>query len=157
MNKVILLMNKSENKKLCLTILIIYCFLPFINLKNDDPFSIKEGYCPIWLMFLYIIGANLKLFPLQISKIKLMLLFFLSIIIPWIIKLTNDFSFICDKKYKLGIFIQYNSIFMVLNAIFLISFFSQLNIKSKLIVMIIESITPLTFGVYTFLKFYKTI
>ena len=76
MNKVILLMNKSENKKLCLTILIIYCILPFMTLKNDDPFSIKEGYCPLWLMFLYIIGANLKLFPLQISKIKLILLFF---------------------------------------------------------------------------------
>ena len=37
---------------------------------------------------------------------------------------------------------------MIFNAIFLISFFSQLNIKSKLIIMIIESITPLTFGVY---------
>ncbi len=148
MNKVILLMNKSENKKLCLTILIIYCILPFMTLKNDDPFSIKEGYCPLWLMFLYIIGANLKLFPLQISKIKLILLFFLSMIIPWIIKLISYFSSIYRKKYVLGIFIQYNSIFMVLNAIFLISFFSQLKIKSKLIVMIIKSITPLTFGVY---------
>ena len=82
MNKVILLMNKSENKKLCLTILIIYCILSFITLKNDDPFWIKKSYCPLWLMFLYIIGANLKLFPLQISKIKLILLFFLSMIIP---------------------------------------------------------------------------
>ena len=102
-------------------------------------------------MFLYIIGANLKLFPLQISKIKLMLLFFLSNIIPWIIKLTSHFLFIYIykiKEYELGIFIQYNSIFIVLNAIFLISFFSQLNIRIKLIIMIIESITPLTFGVY---------
>ena len=150
MNKVILLMNKSENKQLCITILIIFCILPFIILKNNDPFSIKRGFCPLWIMCLYIIGANLKLFPLQISKNKLMLLVFISVIIPWIIKTSHFINIYINekKKYQLGIFIQYNSIFIVLNAIFLISFFSQLNIKNKLIAMIIETISPLTFGVY---------
>lgn len=139
MNKLILLMNKFENNKLCLTILIIFCVLPFITLRKNDPFSIKYGYCPYWLMFLYIIGANLKLFPLQISKIELIIIYFLSIITPWTFKLL-----------KQGIFIEYNSFFIVLNAICLISFFSQLNIKYKLFVKIIELISPLSFGVYLF-------
>ena len=150
-NKLILLMNQSENKQLCLTILIIFCILPFITLTNNDIFIIKNGYSPFWLMFLYIIGANLKLFPLQISKIKLILLYFLSIIIPWSIKLISHFLFVYIYKinnYELGIFIEYNSIFIVVNAICLISFFSQLNIKSKLIINIIELISPLSFGIY---------
>ena len=151
MNKLILLMNESENKQLCLTIIIIFCILPFILLNNNDPFSIKNGFCPFWLIFLYIIGANLKLFPLQISKIKLILLYFLSIIIPWSIKLISHFLFDYFYKisnYELGIFIEYNSFFFVLNAICLISFFSQLNIQFQLIIKIIELISQLSFGVF---------
>lgn len=137
MNKLILVMNKTENNKLCLTILIIFCILPYITLQKNDPFSIKYGYSPYWLMILYIIGANLKLYPLQISKIELLIIYFLSIIIPWIIKLST-----------LDLFIEYNSFFIVLNAICHISFFSKLNIKYNLFIKVIELISPLSFGVY---------
>ena len=150
-NKIIHFMNKSENYQLCLTILIIFCILPFIPLNNNDLFSINRGYSPFWLMFLYIIGANLRLYPLQISKIKLILLYFLSIIIPWSIKLISHFLVYYIYKinnYELGIFIQYNSFFIVLNAILLISFFSQLHIKFQIIIKIIELMSQLSFGVY---------
>ena len=151
MNKLILVMSKEENRKLFLTIIIIFCILPFIPLNTSDPFSIKRGYCPFWLMFLYIIGAYIRLFPLQLSITKYLILYLLSIIIPWGIKLISHFImlyFYKIKDYELGIFIQYNSFFIVLNAICLITNFSKLQIDNKFFKFIIGLTAELLFGVY---------
>jgi hypothetical protein len=151
MNKLILDMSKEENKKLLLKIIIIFCILPFIPLNTYDPFSIKRGYCPFWLMFLYIIGAYVRLFPFQLSIKKYLILYLLSIIIPWGIKFIIHYIMLYlykIKDYELGIFIQYNSFFIVINAICLITNFSKLQIDNKFFKFIIGLTAELLFGVY---------
>ena len=131
LNKFIHSLNQKEMKNLCLTIIILFTILDFLVPGQFDPFSLNSGYTTLWLISLYIFGAYLKLYSIQLSKKKILLLYIISIIFPWIFLLKFLNVFVSKYKYNAGLFIQYNSPFILLNAIILVTIFSELKIKKN--------------------------
>ena len=131
LNKLIHSLNQKEMKNLCLTIIILFTILDLIAPEKFDPFSISRGYTTLWLISLYIFGAYLKLYSIQLSKKKILLLYIISIIFPWIFLLKFLNVFVSKYKYNAGLFIQFNSPFILLNAIMLVTIFSELKIKKN--------------------------
>ena len=131
LNKLIHSLNQKEMKNLCLTIIILFTILDLIVPEKFDPFSISRGYTTLWLISLYIFGAYLKLYSIQLSKKKILLLYIISIIFPWIFLLKFLNVFVSKYKYNAGLFIQFNSPFILLNAIMLVTIFSELKIKKN--------------------------
>lgn len=72
LNKGIKLLSKKDLGKA-----IVFMFLilsVFSSVTGSEKFYVNSGYSPIWLMFLYIVGAYVKLYPAEIMQIKYKLL-----------------------------------------------------------------------------------
>jgi len=147
-NKLIHSLDRKENKFLCIKIIILFTLFHLLAPGNFDPFCLHHGYSLFWLILLYIIGAYLKLYPIQLSWKILLLFYFLSIIFPWI--LLNKYIYIFASKYNYnsGMFVSYNSPFILLNAIILVTTFSKLEIKNKILQKFIGFLNNLYFNVY---------
>ena len=70
LNKLIHSLNQKEMNNLCLTIIILFTILHLLAPEKFDPFSLYSGYTTLWLISLYIFGAYLKLYSIQLSKKK---------------------------------------------------------------------------------------
>jgi len=146
-NKFIHSLNKKDMQKLCLSIIIIN-ILDSISPGKFDPFSIKRGFSPIWLISLYIFGAYLKLYPLNFSNKKLFILYNITIIIPWISLFKFISTFIGKYKYDIYILYKYNSPFILLNSVVLVSFFSKLKVHHQILKKAIKTLALLSINVY---------
>ena len=140
-------LNKKEIQKLCLSIIIISS-MDCISPGKFDPFSIKRGLSPIWLISLYIFGAYLKIYPFNFSNKKLFLFYNIAIIIPWISLFNFITTFIGKYKYDNYILYRYNSPFILLNSVVLVSFFSKLKIHHQIFKKIIKIFALLSVNVY---------
>ena len=149
-NKTLHAIDKKEHQRLCLTILIIFSLLPIFGLKRIDSFNAGWGYTTIWLACLYVLGAYLKLCPIQISKAKCFILYLLAIFCAWFAKLMSHvlIKLFFSKETELDIFIDYTSIFIILSGVALLLLFSQIEIKSKITQKIISFVSGLAFSVY---------
>lgn len=112
-------------------------------------FRFFDGYSPIWLMIMYLVGAYMKKFNIgaKMKKITALLLYLAAVVCNYLINL------FLEKPMK-GIFteglvkyLSYTSPFVVLSAIFLFIFFLKLKF-GKRTEKIINYITPAALGVY---------
>lgn len=121
----------------------LFCCL---NAIADLPFGVQSGYSLPWLEVLYLAGGYLaKYKPFErISKRKSLGLYFIFSVIQILIRLT--FSKLTHGAMEMA-FLQYSSIFITLSAVFLVDYFSKLEIgdsKGKKI----SALGGLSFGVY---------
>lgn len=146
------MMNKfadAANKKVFTATIVVILVLTTGSLMiKQDGFILNDGYSPIWLMIMYLVGAYMKKFNVgaKMKKWLALLLYVISSLCSFIlcvfsnkllkIMLGNDISYL-----------SYTSPFVVLSAIFLFIFFSKLKFGKKT-EKFINYITPAALGVY---------
>lgn len=142
--------EKRNHRNLCLTIIIVFSLLPIMNLGDIKSFGLSRGYSAIWLTCCYVIGAYLKKYPLNITPLKSLMTYFASIFLIFSIKYFSHFIFVVflKKDKDTNLFINYNSILVIISAIALVSFFEKLNIKNALCKKTLTFLSTLSFSVY---------
>lgn len=146
------MMNKfadAANKKVFTATIVVILVLTTGSLMiKQDGFRLNDGYSPIWLMIMYLVGAYMKKFNVgaKMKKWLALLLYVISSLCSFIlcvfskkllkIMLGNDINYL-----------SYTSPFVVLSAIFLFIFFSKLKFGKKT-EKFINYITPAALGVY---------
>ena len=142
--------EKRTHRNLCITIIIVFSLLPIMNLGYIKSFGLSRGFSAIWLVCCYVIGAYLKKYPLNITPIKSLMIYFASIFLSWFIKYFSRFMFVVffKKDKDTNLFIDYTSILVIVSAIALVSFFGKLNIKNMLCKKMLTFVSALSFSVY---------
>ena len=145
-NKLIKELTKYQYKKLLITYIICFSVIGLIL----DCFNVNRGFSFLWLSFMYILGAYIKLYSSDFRKenIIYLLYYFICVILMWLIK-----NIIAILTYKIfgkvfgnTLFIVYNSPFLVIAASSLLIICSRLHFKY--ISKIILTLSSFTFGVY---------
>ena len=134
-NIVIRSLNKNQHRVLILISLCMFCFY-------GDVFQVDNGFTFIWFIFLYIIGAYIRIYGLPPAFFDIngwTYLFFC--LLPVIF-----YSFLDINGYI--IMGQYNNIYVLFLSIFLFSAFNKLCIKNQKIITAISLLSPYTLGVY---------
>lgn len=152
-----IILDRIEKKKLR-NILLIGFFLCSLlpTIWNRDIFIFNKGYSPIWLMYLYLIGAYIKKYnPFkELSSLKCFFIYLGAVVFTWLFKIIceslviGNFSF---AKYSLR-FVEYVSPTIVISAVALFLCFARLKIKKY--IYLIEFFAPLSFGVYVIHHFF---
>ena len=126
----------------------IYDMIVTIIIKKKDFHYLKDGYTPLWLTILYIIGGYFGKYLLsQYKKTKFINhIFWISIYLCSSF-FSYEILFITLKR----LFLNYISPTILIQALSLILFFSRLSIKNYLLKKIISFFTPLTFNIIKFL------
>lgn len=147
-NKLLEKLSKQEAKKLVLIIIIF--FTAFAMISPVDIFSLSAGYSVLWLSSLYLIGGYIKKYNiLKNWTIKKLLVSFLCCtIFIWTSKIfTEAITIKIFGEIKGNLFlIRYNSIFTLLQSVFLLLIFSRLNIKRNN--KFIQYLSTSSFSVY---------
>lgn len=148
-NHILNTFSKKLSTRLCLTMFIFLSLLP--TFTQNDIFQTSFGYSFLWLSVLYFAGGYIHKYftPFPHGKHKFLLLYPLCIIITWIMQYIIDSS-----TFKLSAFFQngnpflaYTSPTIVISAISLFLFFSNMQIHPWL-QKAIKCIAPLSFSVY---------
>ena len=148
--------NLSFRKATVLIVALVGVFsvLPIITLNiitGVDVFKLGDGYSPLWLAILYIIGAYLKKYNIasKINTKKLVIGYFVCVIITFLVKITFEYlSKIRAEAYYLNnIFVSYVSPSVLICSICLLLAFSKISTHEKLR-RIIQLFSTTTFGVY---------
>ena len=164
-------MNKALYSKIILCFFFIYSFYHIIIIliiQSTNFNFINSGYSTLWLLILYIIGAYFGRF--YINKPLFSSIFFLFIYLIASL-LSSEYIFYSFRKNKIPnkILLQYFSPTIIIQAISLIFFFSNLKLRNKYLIKVITFFNPLNFNVTlihsrifyfqtpTILKFYEFI
>jgi len=118
--------------------------------KSYDIFLLKNGFSYTWLLILYLFGGYLGRFKIDIHKKKnkyYYIKYILIIIIFSIIKTKLILYKLAKYKIKI-ITVNYASPLYLGIAFSIIMLFSNINIKSKILIKLISFFAPLTYGVY---------
>ena len=148
-NESISSLNKRFYNKIVLLFFFIYSIHYIINMyiNNIQDYNfILRGYSVLWLLILYISGGYIGRFYLNkllISNVIFILIYAISSF------LTSEFIINNILKGNLSrkIFLQYNSPTIIVQALSLIFFFSNLKIKNKYIIKVILFFNPLNLSV----------
>lgn len=145
-NRCILSLSKKEFKIMCITIIVLFTIIPHFLTSGTDPFRLGGGYNQWWLLCMYLIGAYFKLYPIEISKAKCLLLYAISTICAWFAGHVLMRLFGSDEV--LIRFVDYTSVFIVISSGALLVLFSQMRITRTSLQKIIRFFSPLAFSVY---------
>lgn len=157
------IIDKFFYRKIIIYKIMLYSFYGIItkayNMHLDFSF-INNGYSSLWLLILYIIGGYIGKYSIIKNNHYYNLLYlFLYLISSFF---TSEFVILCFKKYKFShkLFMGYCSPTIIMQALSLIFFFSNLEIKNKYVIKILLFLNPLNFNVtliHSRLFFYFTI
>lgn len=143
----------SMNKNLYTKMVLFYFFFYSIYhtiikyyLRKTNYDYINNGYSSLWLLVLYIVGGYIGRFYIQkcfLQNIIFLCIYFITSFI------SSEYIFYSFKKYKFSnkIFLEYYSPTIIIQAISLIFFFSNLTIKKQFFIKIILFFNPLNFNV----------
>ena len=152
-NMLIEKMSKEDFKRLLILGFVIFSALNIFGVELDV-FKTNNGYSPLWLIYLYFLGAGVKShgFFTSIKKRTSALLFLLSTAATYLIKIAasyfyNNGTLAQKSASRLEEFVSYISPFVLLSARFLVLFFLKLNVN-KTGQKLLKLISPLVFQVY---------
>lgn len=142
--------DKEKFKKLLIILFILFTIIPNV-FGFIDFFRIENGYSPFWLIYLYMIGAYIKLYlDTYKDRKKLMITLILSIVCAFVlnsaIRLTTYQIFGGIKKSEW--FISYISPFIVIIATTVTLLFKDIDVKNDLIKKIVVYLSLSSFSVY---------
>lgn len=133
--------GEKQAKRLVILITVLFSLMPTVFCR--DLFGTNEGYCVLWLMLLYLIGAYMKKYDIceKYHGFKCLLGYFICVFFAW------GFKFVMhDKSFNL-MFISYTSPAILASAVFLFLFFAGLKVKGFW-VKFTGFFAPASFGVY---------
>jgi surface polysaccharide O-acyltransferase-like enzyme len=147
LNKMINNLSDKELKVLLGIIVFVFYCLP-IGAFFFGQFDVSEGMGIIGFVTLYIIGAGIKRFNLQLSKAKCLIALAINCLIVFFSKLLFT---VLVNRFNLSagtaLFYHYNTIFQLINAVLLFVLFKNLKINNSL-GKIIVFLSPMVFSVY---------
>lgn len=154
-NWIIYNLTMKQYRKMIFVMLFIFSLLGWISsVFSNTVFGLNNGYSFLWLSALYFIGAGIKLYGLDLFFIKdeitqntVLFIALLSGVLTFIskvllIKLTTA---ILGHELFVDAFYSYLSPTVLIEAICLVIYFSNLNIKGS---KTLTKISGATFGVY---------
>ncbi len=154
LNKLVNNLSNSEFKKLVVSMLILGSFFPTIGMT--DFFRLNNGYSASWLIICYLLGVYIKKFGvvIQLKRKCIVILFnmLLGTVLPVFIRhFWSDYLKILFAEYSELLFMQYISPLIVINAVLIVSIFSEINCskdENPLLSKIVQKTSTATFGVY---------
>ncbi len=150
LNHLVLDLPKHNVKQLLVLLVLLFSVLP--TFAGRDLFYTGEGYSPLWLAILYLIGAYIQRYEedFRIKPGWLVLAYLLFVAVMWISKRTIE-----EVVYrKLGtvfygnLFFKYSSPTALGAAVALLLFFSVSTFKKEALKKCIRSLSSVSFGVY---------
>lgn len=143
---------KSLSKKqFKLTLILLFIALSLIPaITTRDIFATLWGYSLLWLSFLYLAGAYIKLHGFFKNSVKVSLaIYSVCTLASWVIKLWEEHVSTEGKYFNLatGFIAQYTSPTMLLSGIALFVVFANLKVPNP-IQRLVKVISPCAFGVY---------
>ncbi len=147
-NRLIKNISQNELKKLLLILFILLSVVPTLGLLKDF-FAIKEGYSPFWLIYCYMIGAYIRLFPVKNEK-RAVAVFLGCIFVATSLNFALKWVGMeyLDRVVLSELFIGYISPFIVVAAASLIIIFKNISIKNVMGKKLVKLFASATFAVY---------
>lgn len=149
LNKIIKLINKNQMSVLVMLILIF--FSTYGMLPTSKVLGVNYGYSFIWFVALYFIAAYIRLYYKK-ENIKKTYCFWGYLVCVFALILTKKIYIEYNNSvlHYIGSFFSYayNSFFVVIGSISLFLYFTQVEIKNKILIKIIKFFSPLTLGIY---------
>lgn len=141
--------NEENKKVLCVSVValtVMFVIFPLVFM-HGDPFGLNGGYGVVWLLYLYLIGAFIRVSKLaqRFKPIVWLALYFVSSLTVWIQVIY--FPWLKDETWG-WLFLRYNSLPVFMAAVSLVCFFAELKIKKKIFLYIIEKFSGGAFAVY---------
>lgn len=157
-NKGILSMNKKTFQKMIIVMFIVFSIVPAVT---GGEFFFNNGFSLYQFIFLYILGAYLRKYPIDKSyifkimsknmyKIVLFTIFFVCLISNYVLySYADSISWINSGFKTISNYIRWTSLnyscpFVIIQSIAYFLYFGTLDFKSKFI----NKIASLTFGIY---------
>lgn len=139
-------MTEQQCKKAIWVALGLFSVLTIVA---GDLFKMSGGYSFLWLAVLYYVGAAMKKsgFLSKLSQRWCLFGYFACSVISWAVMMFGtDFHF-ADKTISEGVLVNYVSPTIVLASMFLLAYFSRLQIKKRA-AAVISCFAPCAFAVY---------
>lgn len=157
LNLLLLTLNRRQYLNLLLTGFVLLSLSSVVHTDSVDPFRLNNGYSTWWLMYLYLLGAGIKVHSLfsRLSKMQALLGYGSMVVLTWLSKLglywlsNSSHSGIAELAYHYGQdrLIRYPSPTIVASAIFLMIFFLHLSPRQQ-IRKLLFWLSPMIFQVY---------
>lgn len=146
----ILSLDRRQAKTLCLTIVIVFSVIP--TLSGRDPFVTDDGYSPLWLLAIYILGACIRRFRfLSGVKTRSLILGYLlsaaATVGVYLFLAAGHIPFLA-YFYDEYMLMNYVSPTILFCGTCLFLLFTRMHITNKWAVKLIAFLSPAAFGVY---------
>ncbi len=141
-------LSKKQFKLTLIALFVALSVLP--SVFNRDIFATLWGYSTLWLSFLYLLGAYIKLHGFFKNSVKVSLAIYgICTLISWAVKLWEEHISTEGKYADLasGFIAQYTSPTMLLSGLALFVVFANISVPKGL-TKAIGVISPCAFGVY---------
>lgn len=118
--------------------------------SKNDPFNLYKGYSMIWLVFMYVIGAYLRL-HVDIEKIETKKLWISYLGLngaALFLIIVSSFSPFLEETMGRNWFIDYVSPLILGSSVVLFLLFLKIRIENQIVGKVITVIAPVSFGVY---------
>ena len=150
LNRAIHSLNRKQAKVLC--ILLVAGLSGLTTLMNADPFGLGGGFCALWLMALYILGACIREFGFgtKIRSRSLVIGFFLCSLLTVGVFALLHLEALSGllRIWRKSELLLYTSPTILFNGIALLLLFTRLKIRRSRVIKVIGLLSPLSFGVY---------
>lgn len=157
-NKLIEVLNKKEYQKLLITLTVIFSLIPYIT---GNSAVVNDGYTLYNFVYLYLIGAYIRIYPIeksyffkryskQLLKIIYLSMFMICVLANYCIFKTSSLLINDNTIFKpLAVWFNtmtyaYSNPIIIIQTIFYFAYFGIHNIKSSFI----NKWSALTLGVY---------
>ena len=147
-----IIVEKTEKKQLLVFLGIILFFFSCVQtLFHSDAFCTNDGYSALWLMILYLVGGYIRKYEpgKNVKPAWFLIGYLVMICLTWLSKLCIELLTVkvLGRAYGGNYLVRYISPTILMSAIFLVLFFSRLNI-SAFCKKAISLLAPMSFGVY---------
>ena len=145
-------LTKKSFQKLLLVLFILLCIIPTFGIK--DFFRTEYGYSPLWLAYCYLIGAYLRLHPLEASKWMRKSRMLAAVVINTVVMLLSKYAIhfltakILGEPKGENALLQYVSPLMVFNALLIFCIFKDITVKNKTLSSCLALFSKAAFGAY---------
>lgn len=117
-----------------------------------DAFDLDRGYGVLWLVYLYIVGGFIKKHIDLNGKRRFLICFGVCTLLNWFGQIGITKYAVADSNSLVGqamsSLVSYTSPTMLISAVCLVVYFSKLSFEAKPIIKFIETLAPISFGVY---------
>ncbi len=139
-------LTKKQAAIMMFTMFVLFSVVPTVTSRKQE-FGLDDGFSPLWLTVLYLLGAYIKRFE-PFKKLKpafCLLLYACSVLIMPVSYFVIGSIGLDGYKFMLK---SYLSVTVVFGSVMLLLFFSRAKINSNAVKKTVSFLSPMAFGVY---------